>query len=340
MIRKSIVITAMVILVLALFLPFDTASSAPVSIASAYDVIAAVNALRTANGLSTLEVDGSLMASAQSHSDYQASIGTWTHEGADGSRPRDRAAAAGYGGGATIYVSENVAEMVESADLNYLIYTIWSDAIHWNTMVNPSYVHAGAGVAQSIDGLVYYTLDVGYYSGASSSTTSSTYSTSAPSSLSATSTDVNLIVPVMTSTPQPDGSTIHTVDQGQALWAIAIAYGITINDIIALNGLDSTNPVVWVGDDLIIRPSSTAGPTVESATSTPTATRTQRATSTPRPPTSTPTITFTPPQTPRVILALPKWEDVNKRILGIIIIAASALGLAAVVVAGFRPSHK
>lgn len=54
-------------------------------------------------------VNKALMASAQAHSDYQAEIGQVTHSGQGGSRPRDRAIAFGYGGGATVYVSENIA---------------------------------------------------------------------------------------------------------------------------------------------------------------------------------------------------------------------------------------
>ncbi len=65
-----------------------TAKPAPMPQASSYDLIAAVNALRASNGLPPLQTDGSLMAAAQSHADYQASIGSWTHTGANGSTPR------------------------------------------------------------------------------------------------------------------------------------------------------------------------------------------------------------------------------------------------------------
>ena len=52
--------------------------------------IAAVNAFRKSNGLPALEVDYALMAAAQAHSDYQASIGKVTHYSADGSGPLSR----------------------------------------------------------------------------------------------------------------------------------------------------------------------------------------------------------------------------------------------------------
>jgi uncharacterized protein YkwD len=76
---------------------------------SAYDVIAAVNDFRAAYGLPALKTNSTLMSIAQAHSDYQASISTVTHNGSGGSSPKDRAYAAGFGGGATIFFSENIA---------------------------------------------------------------------------------------------------------------------------------------------------------------------------------------------------------------------------------------
>jgi LysM repeat protein len=76
---------------------------------SPYDVIAAVNAVRAANGLPPYKANDALMAAAQSHSEYQADLGSLTHSGANGSTPKQRAVAAGYGGGKTVFVSENIA---------------------------------------------------------------------------------------------------------------------------------------------------------------------------------------------------------------------------------------
>ena len=52
-----------------------------------YTLIAEVNALRISNGLQPYTTNSTLMAVAQAHSDYQASISTVTHYSSDGSRP-------------------------------------------------------------------------------------------------------------------------------------------------------------------------------------------------------------------------------------------------------------
>ena len=49
--------------------------------ANAYELIDAVNSLRAKNGLPAYSVNSILMSVAQSHSDYQASIGSVTHYG-------------------------------------------------------------------------------------------------------------------------------------------------------------------------------------------------------------------------------------------------------------------
>ncbi len=129
-----------------------------------YDVILAVNQFRNANGLPALQIDGSLMAAAGAHSDYQASIGQVTHVGANGSRPKDRAIAAGFGGGSTVFVSENIAGGLDMS-INSAIYNYWQDDLHLHTMLNPAALYIGAGMAKS-GNYVYYTLDTGYWVGA------------------------------------------------------------------------------------------------------------------------------------------------------------------------------
>jgi uncharacterized protein YkwD len=284
---------------------------------SAWDLIAAVNEMRAGQGLPPLVINAALMNSAQAHSEYQASIGTWTHEGPGGSTPTTRAVAAGYGGGATIFISENVAQMLESGTLQTLIYDLWSDQAHWNTMTNPQYIDVGAGVAVS-NGRVYYTLDVGVVWG----------------EVQPTQPGANTPVPpaatqplLMTSTPNPDGSVMHVVAAGQTLWTIATAYGLTVAQLKEINKLLSDS--VFVGDRLMILPSFT--PTL-SPTNTETSrppTRTATPTRTPRTPTLTPTgtQTLTPTSAPFINL-----EGLNRQTLGLVILIVSGLGVAFVAV--------
>ena len=294
----------------------------------AYDVLAAVNALRAANGLPALEANGSLMAAAQGHSEYQAFLGTWTHEGAGGSTPTSRAIAAGYGGGATIFISENVAEISTTAGMDFLLYTIWADAVHWNTMTNPNYTHAGVGVAEA-NGEVFYTLDVGYISGSPA-----VLPAQATSSTGASVATVQFVQPVLAATPREDGSIVHIVAYGQALATIAEIYGVTVDEIKALNGL--TNNTIWVDMELIIRVAFTPSmtPTITNTPVPPT--RTPTPTRTLRPPTLTftPTITATP--TPEQVLPAIKINADTRRGIANGIIIACGAGLIFMLVGSLR----
>ncbi len=49
------------------------------------------------------------------------------------------------------------------------------------------------------------------------------------------------------------GGVVHEVRPGQSLWAIADAYGSTVADLAAINGLSAENPILYVGQKLHIR---------------------------------------------------------------------------------------
>ncbi len=68
------------------------------------------------------------------------------------------------------------------------------------------------------------------------------------------------IAAVQTATPNPDGSIIHEVQPGQTLWAIASAYGTTVQRLWELNGLGE-NDVILPGQKLLVRPAG-AAPTI------------------------------------------------------------------------------
>ena len=242
-----------------------------------YSLIDAVNNLRIGNGLPPYQINNTLMSIAQSHSDYQASIGQVTHVGPGGTRPRDRAANAGYGGGATFFISENIAGGTDLSVDGAI--SMWlGDDPHIQTMLSPNYQEIGAGVAVA-DGFVYYTIDAAYVAGGNYSPPA----TSKPGGPTA--------IPyyaVQTTTPNGDGSIVHTVMAGQNLTLIAKAYGLTVAELKKLNNM--TSDALYVGDVLIIRLGNTPGPT---DTPSPTGTSTRVATAT-RKPTRTPTPTLSP----------------------------------------------
>jgi LysM repeat protein len=268
------------VLVLILVVLIGNISQSTAQAGDPYSLIDAVNNLRAANGLPAYQTNGTLMSIAQGHSDYQASIGQVTHTGAGGTRPRDRAAAAGYGGGATFFISENIAGgndlSVDGAISMWL-----GDDPHIQTMLGASYQDIGAGVAVS-NGFVYYTIDVAYVAGSGNYSPVATYTPGGPTAIP--------IYLVQTSTPNPDGSIIHTVRSGQTLIGIAKAYGVLVAEIKDLNNLTSDD--IYVGDKLIIRLASAPGPT---STGTATSTPTRSAT-----PTHRPTRTATPSASPVV----------------------------------------
>jgi LysM repeat protein len=157
--------------------------------------------------------------------------------------------------------------------------------------------------------------------------------------------------PFPTNTPRVDGSIVHEVQPGEAMWSIAISYGTTIEEILALNGLPPGSTAVFVGQKLLIRmgtpgvqetldAQATLGTPVASGSieaSSPQPTETRRPTST-LPPTSTPRPTRTPgPQASATAepAARPDWLPDN-RILGLILVGVGVIGLIVVLIAGFR----
>lgn len=286
------------------------------------DLIAAVNALRANQGLPALISDPALMSIAQAHSEYMSANHLITHAGPGGTRPVDRAMAAGYGGGATVFISENIAMTQLATSLDTVIHTIWADATHWNTMVNPQYVHVGAGISEH-NGQVFYTLDVGYIAGGS--TVYTPLPTTGVGTPQAPAPTVQNVVPVETSSVGDDGSIIHEVRAGQALWTIAEAYKIPVEQLAALNNLDVKNPMIYEKQKLLIRPPFT--PTVTATiTLTPRApTRTPRPTFTPHPTRASATPTQSPTSTPPPLIPP---ETFSRRNFGFTLVLISGLGLA------------
>lgn len=76
----------------------------------------------------------------------------------------------------------------------------------------------------------------------------------------------------VTATPRPDGSIVHTVQEGDTLFGLALLYGVSVDQIRTLNGLESD--LLRIGQELLIVPAQ-ATPTPPAPT--PTAERTPGA---------------------------------------------------------------
>ena len=313
--RRILLTTLLILGFLLLALP--AVQPARAQAPSAYDLIAAVNELRAANGLPAYEVAADLMGYAQSHSDYMASSGNITHTRADGSMPHD------YG------FIENIAGGT-NLSIQTTIYEFWADALHWNTMVGVSSGTVGAGVSTNGD-WIYYTLDV-RRTGAGAGT-----GYTPPAATSGAPAVTYAPITIYTVTPLPDGSVIHEVQAGQTLWGIATAYGVKINDILGLNQLPTT-AVINPGQTLVIYPSYTPSPS-PTITETPVpATKTPTRTPTPRTPTATRTIAPSPTPTVRSLLEDIKLEGDGgaRQMIGYGLIGICGIGLAALLISSLR----
>ena len=213
------------------------------------DLINLMNGLRTQNGYGPLIVDPILMRTAQETADIMALNQISGHIG----DVRGRVAAAGYGAGDTPWATENFA--VGPATISH-IQQVWSDFDHMRMAVNPDYQHIGAGVAE-YNGKVYYIVQAAYtssgvYQSGGAGNVSDPGNIDNPGSTTGGGVS-QIIYPVETTTPQADGTIIHTVRQGQSPWAIAIAYGTKIIALAAANNLyPQDNPTIYEGQTLII----------------------------------------------------------------------------------------
>jgi LysM repeat protein len=219
--------------------------AAPYTQVTAFDLIIAMNTLRVSYGLPALVEDPIINAVAQSTAETMAANQMSWHIG----NVSGRLTAAGYGGGATVWATENFAVGNLSIDE---IMVIWSDASHMIPAVNPAYCNIGAGVARSSNGRYYYVLQAAYTSAKSCGEYKS------PGTIPEEHAVSQWIVPVKIATPDADGNVYHEVEYGQSFWAIAIAYKITIHDLEIWNNL-SRDTELQVGQRLFIPGPNTEG---------------------------------------------------------------------------------
>jgi len=309
--KNSRIFLLLIVFTFLLFPLQQVQSAAP----SSYDLLAAVNSLRQSNGLPAIETNEILMVSAQIQSDYLGSTyGTDSpgpsegHVGAGGTSELDRAVSVGYPVGPSWYVDEIWAKGNNGTTAEDAVYEIWNNSdIHRKVILNPDNVHMGAGVTEG-DGYVYFIVVFGIDFGSGGSSNGGVAST-----IPTTAVTPN-VAPVTVATPKEDGSIIHEVEIGQALWSIAAAYEVTLDQLYALNNL-SAGAVIYEGQTLLVQLAYTP---------TPSPTTTQ----TPRPPTRTPI----PAQTAQAVKTqASKSEDSSNSFLGL---DRQTMGLALILICG------
>ncbi len=312
---------AIYVSILALF-PRPASARPQVNITTASQLIDAVNSLRLANGLAPLPVHPILMQTAQSQADYMAATGIVTHARPSGTYTQQLlslgfplAGDLSAGG----FRSENILNTYGPLVWDS-VPGAWQDAQHMNTMLSGNFTHIGAGVSQSDDSYYYAVDTAGATSSGQQQEGAAAVMTSAPSGNSSGISE--FMVPVTVNTPNPDGTVIHKVQYGQSLWSIAIAYGTTIKNIQALNGMGE-DQTVYQGQELLVMTGATQAalpastPTAEATLAfAPTVTQESA-------PISEPTVVFTPTI---IVEEEAAKEGGSSRVLIVVIIIAAFVG--------------
>ena len=104
-------------------------------------------------------------------------------------------------------------------------------------------------------------------------------------------------LPSVLATPGPDGSIVHTIQAGDTLFALSIAYNVPLDQILTLNNI-SKDTLLSIGQKIIISgPTAPAAPTAAPTSTTPQA-----------PPTTAPTAT---PENANAKLCVLAFDDTN-----------------------------
>jgi uncharacterized protein YkwD len=209
--------------------------AAAVQAQSASAIFQEVNQFRSNNGLVSFQYNNALAAAAQNQANFMAANTVFTsHIGAGGSTPQSRAAASGYVG----RVSENIVGgtgMTAARGLNWWV----SSPVHYNTLITSRYQDAGTGFATN-GSENFYVLVVGQPSDAP------------PPPAADDSPEPLFITPITLAQPGEDGSIVHVVLEGQALWSLAAHYEVSLSDLLLFNSLPA-NAIVQPGDRITIQ---------------------------------------------------------------------------------------
>jgi hypothetical protein len=259
------------------------------------DLLGRVNNLRASLGLAPYTLNGALSAAAAQHARWMVDNNQVSHVQYDGSRPRDRARAAGYN---SQWVSENI--YMGSAASPDTAWSFWlNSAVHYAGLTNIHYNDIGVGSASGAGGNAFV-LVFGNSTG--------TWESVATSAGRGSAASVAAAPPLPIVGQDASGNIMYEIQAGDDLGTIALLFGYTWDDIpamLALNGMTQQDiRLLKVGSVFLVPPAS------GTFTPTPEPTRdpsipTETPTATPPPPTATSTVTPTPTDLPPAVYAQP-----------------------------------
>lgn len=208
------------------------AGSLSASAQGSSDLLGRINSLRSSLGLAPYSLNGALSAAATNHAQWMATSSQVSHVQPNGSRPRDRAAAAGY---TSSWVSENIY-MGTNAGVDDA-WRFWTNSpVHYAGLTNTNYRDVGIGISQGAGGQAFV-LVFGNPGGADAIAVPSRNRSGGGAGAAVQPSYVVGIDPV--------GNIMHEVQPGDTLGDIALYYGYTWAEIPAMLNL---NGMTW--DDI------------------------------------------------------------------------------------------
>jgi hypothetical protein len=301
-------------------------------------LIGYVNAYRESKGLGILTPNPHLMAAAQAQADYLAKTYN-IDKGGDGSigdrgtSPKDRAFQYGYAPWEQYDVVENWIVLNKDYPLeNVLTNDWWRKEYQQKNFLDGwgnTNKDIGVGIAQQ-GSVVFYIVDIGY-----------TYDSAGMIMSTNEAGEVFSYTPVLTSTPNPDGSIIHIVKEAENLLLIALSYNVPLQTIREYNGFTTQGVIIFPGQQIVIRKSfadTSTGQANITTTGQPVSTATTAPSFTPRPPsTATPSPTLLPLTATPTPLPKPSFiSQVSLGGVGLLILFMGVIGLVVMLIISNR----
>ena len=239
-----------VILTVALMLTqIAYADLADEDVPEAIDIIQRINEYRKSKGLWPYTYNPLLALAAQGHAEYQAAIKSeGTHKGIVGlENSTDRARAQGYNGDVSVFRTDEMIYNGMNAKPTSAVGFWKGSSTHEPIMSSSIYHEIGVGIAYTEDGRKYIVANLGMIPG---ETSKGSPEYSAPSVEEYKSW---ASIPIVTVTPQANGMIIHLFKQGETLDAIAVAYEISLDELLSLNSAITAGEPPSDGVTLLIR---------------------------------------------------------------------------------------